>query len=329
MLGILADPIKKEVMHLSIKKIQIISGYSSALHGNTLNQTLDALNIPQKHFAVSSQPLGTTNVKDCIFLVLRNRKTLSAFAAHIDRNTGADSIREAIKQHLPQGETVDSYVIGGHLSNGPSISSHDIVNIPKVSRILMELGDMGYSFDCRWWILQENTPINIVYYPKEDRFFEAVPGRGLSSYSSCEILVYLDNANKKLLPYFIDKQQEETQCSICLSPPVQKKLHLMLDQQRKCSKAKILEAIADGLPTSLRTYTQIKAIAAAYSNALNEILSIVKELSPHSLDENLQKALAHVLECNESNSLYILPFSKEKNSPLIIAILSHLQSDHT
>jgi hypothetical protein len=233
---------------------------------------------------------------------------------------------EAIKQHMPRGEFVDSYIIGGHLSFGSNISANEFVNVPKVSRVLMELNKMGYSFDSRWCILQGNTPTNIVYCPKEDRFFEAVPGKELSSYSSCEILVYLDRENKKLLPYFIDKQQAKTQYPLCLSPAVQKRLHLMLDQQGKCSKAKLLEAIWKELPTSLRTYIQIKAIAAAYSKALNEIFSIVKEQSPHVADMDLQKALVHVLECNESSSLYILPFSKEKNSSLITEILSHLQS---
>ena len=312
LIDILENEDQKEAMRLAIKKIQVISGYSSALHANSLNQTLDALNIPQKHFAVSSQPLGTTHVKDCLFLILRDRVTCSTFATHVDRNTDADSIREAIKQYVPQKTSINSYIIGGHLSDETNISAHELVNVPKVSRIMMELNSTGYDFHIRWCILQKNTPVNIVYYPKEDQFFEAVPEKELSSYSACEILVHLDDENKKLLPFFIG----ERQVSVRLSSSVQKKLLLMLDSQWEWSKVKILEQIINGLPSSLRTYAQTKSIAVAYSKALKDIFSAVKERFPTICYADYQKALVQVLDASLS-SLYVLPFSNESNSSLL------------
>jgi len=302
---------QREALQLSLKKIQVISGYSSALHTKSLNQTLDALNVPQKCFAVSSQPMGTTNVRDCLFLVLRNRITHSTFAAHIDRNTDADSISEAITHHVAQSTPIDSYMIGAHLSE-PTISENILVNIPKVSRILLGLSKIGYHFDSRWCILRETTPINIVYYPKENQFFEAVPGRELSSYSSNEILVHLDSENNKLLPFFLDEEKT----FVCLSSSVQKKLLKMLDCEGEFSKAKVLEEILNGLPTSLRTYTQIKAISKAYSEALKSMFLIVKKQLPYISYANFQTALVQVLK-DRSPSLYILPFSSEKNGAFI------------
>jgi hypothetical protein len=321
---ILDDECKKEAIRLEIKKIQIISGYSSALHSMSLNQPLDALSIPQRHFAVTSAPLGTTNVKDCIFLVLRNRETHSTFAAHIDRNTHADSIMEAIQQYVLQGTPIDSYIIGGHLSHGADISNMDIINVTKVSRLMVKLSEMGYDFNIRWWILQKNTPVNIVYYPTKDQFFEAVPRKELPSYFSCEILIYLDEKNNQLLPYCIEQQQKETQCSLCLSPIVQRKLQQMLDAAGKCNKAQILETISKDLPSSLRTYTHLKAITGAYSKSIGELFSIIKELSPRSEETSIQKAWIHGLESNQHHFLYLLPFSKEKNTLLITEILSYL-----
>jgi hypothetical protein len=324
LIGILKDECKKEAINLDVKKIQIISGYSSALHSISLNQTLNALNIPQKHFAVTTTPLGTTNVKDCIFLILRNRETHSTFAAHIDRNTNLDSIMEAIKQQVSQGAPVDSYIIGGQLSRGANISNMDLHNVSKVSHLMIELSKMEYDLNIRWCVLQENTPTNIVYYPGTDQFFEAVPQKELPSYYSCEILVYLDNENRQLLPYFIEKQQPHAQCSLSLSPLVQRTLQKMLDSEGNCNKKQLLETISKDLPTSLRTYTHLKAITVAYSKALKELFSIVKELSPASNAASIQKAWKNGLESNQHHSLYLLPSSKEKNISLIHEILSNL-----
>lgn len=325
-IDILNDENSKESIRVAIKKIQIISGYSSALHTNSLNQVLDdALNIPQRHFAVTTERLGTTNVKDCIFLVLRNKDSHVTFAAHIDKSTNADSIKEAIQCHMTKG-VFDSYIIGGHLSYGPEISDADFVNVSKVSRLMIELTKTGYTFDSRWWILQENTPINIVYDPSSDQFFQAVPGKELPSYASSEILIYLDEENKKLLPHFIDQQQIATICPVCLSPSVQKKLNSILDQEGNYSKIKILDAILEGLPASLRSYAHLKTLVKAYSTSLKEMISLLKKHSPHSSNDCIWSALRRVLESNQHHPFYILPFSEEKHIPLISEVLSVLNT---
>lgn len=318
-IDLLNDETSKKLTHVEIKKIRVISGYSSALETNSLNQVLnDALNIPQKHYVVTTEPLGTTNVKDCIFLVLRNKDSHVTFAAHIDKNTDIDSIQYAIQLHMTKG-AFDSYIIGGHLSNGPEMSEADFANVSKISHLMIKLTKNGYDFDSRWWVLQNNTPINIVYYPNTDQFFQAVPGKELPSYASSEILIYLDTENKNLLPHYIVNQS-----SLCLSPSVQKKLSSMLDQEGKFSKTKMLDAISGELPESLRTYSQLKAIIKAYSESLKEIVALVKEQSPHCSDELIWQTMRRVIESNQHHSYDILPFSKERNAPLISEILAAL-----
>ncbi len=327
MRDLLKDEAKKEAIQHAIKKIQIIAGYSDAAESRSINQTVDALNIPQNHFAVTSQPLGTTHVKDCIFLVLRNRETKSTYAAHIDFHSDSDSIIESIKQYLPLGIPLDGYIIGGTPPKKSNISIRDdpslFRNISKVSQVLLELSTAGYKCEKHWSIFHEDTPHNIVYDPVTDEFTEAVPGKELPSYPSRELLVYLEE-NKNLLPFITQSFEKETEHSLCLSPKVQKKLNMMLDEDGGWSKSKVVKVVWDDGMFDILFYERNKAIIDAYSKAISEISASVKEFSPDSSDVLIKKTVMEVLKKNEEHSLYIFPFSNE-NAGLINKVVQKLQ----
>lgn len=326
MIDLLNDEVKKEAMQQAIDKIQVIAGYSDAAESKSLIQTMDALSIPQNHFAVTSQPLGTTHVKDCVFLVIRDQETFLTYAAHVDFHSDPNSLLESIQKYLPAGKPLNCYLIGGTLPKrtGAIIPDSYFRNISKTSQILNQLADSGYKFDTHFCILQENTPNNIVYEPVTNQFTEAVPGKELESYPSRELIVYLDEEeNRELLPFITDSL-EKTEHAMSLSPLMQKKLNKMLDKEGKMSKTKAIQVLKEEFPTSRLTYDRTKATLNAYSKAIEEICSSVKKLSPNHSDAWIKKTVLDVLESNKKHNLYIFPFSNEKNRGLIQRVVKKL-----
>lgn len=319
--SLLNDGTKKQCMELALSKLRVTSGYSSAAHSQSVCQTVDALNIPQRHFAVASQPLGTTNVKDCVFLVIKNKVNNLTFASHVDFRTDPASLVEAIKQYFPSGDPMDSYIIGGHLQpNESTIPDNYFVNITTVSNVLAELNQSGYNCSSRWCILHKDTPVNIVFDPAKDQFIEGVPGKELPSYLASEILIYL-NDEHRVIPFFIENH-DESNYALALSSQVQQKLLLSFGQ-----KNKLLTYMMDNLPTSLLTYQRFKAITKAYSDAIKELIAAVKERCSVS-DLIIQQLAMDTLRNNTEHSLYMLQFSKEKNKPLIDQIVKKVL-EHT
>lgn len=326
MIDLLNDEVKKEAMQQVIDKMQVITGYSDAAESKSLAQTMDALSIPQNHFAVTSQPLGTTHVKDCIFLVIRDQESLLTYAAHVDFHSDPKSLLESIQKYLPEGKPLNCYLIGGTppKKTGAVIPDSYFRNISKISQILNKLADSGYKFDTHFSILKENTPNNIVYDPATNQFTEAVPAKELESYPSRELLVNLDDEeNRELLPFITDSL-EKTEHSMRLSPLMQKKLNKMLNEEGKRSKSKAIQVLKEEFPTSRLTYDRTKATLHAYSKAIEEICSSVKKLSPNHSDAMIKKTVLEVLESNKKHNLYIFPFSNEKNSGLIQKVIKRL-----
>lgn len=330
MLDLLSDEPKKEVLLRAIEKIQVIAGYSDAAESKSLTQIVDALSIPQNHFAVTSEPLGTTHVKDCVFLVIRDRETQLTYAAHIDFRSDANSIFESILKYLPEGKPLDSYIIGGTppKKTGSIVPDSYFRNISKTSQVLNDLTEAGYAFDTRYCILEENTPHNIVYDPSSGLFIEAVPGKELESYPSRELLVHLEDVeNRELLPFFTASLEKETEHSMSLTPLMQKNLNKMLDDEGKRNKPKVIKVLKEEFPFSLLIYERTKATLDAYSKAIEELCSSVKLLSPNHSDVLIKKTVMEVLEKNKKHSLCIFPYSREKNSGLINKVVKKLQKE--
>lgn len=173
--------------------------------------------------------------------------------------------------------------------------------------------------------LRKILPI-IVYDPATNQFTEAVPGKELDSYPSRELLVYLDEGKSRELLPFITDSLEKTEHAMRLSPLMQKKLNRMLDEEGKISKTKAIKVLYEEFPTSRLTYERTKATLMAYSKAIEEICASVKELSPNHSDTSIKKVVLEVLATNNEHSLYIFPFSSEKNKGLIQEAVKKLNS---
>jgi hypothetical protein len=64
----------------------------------------------------------------------------------------------------------------------------------------------------------------------------------------------------------------------------------------------------------------------AYSKGIGEICSSVKQHSPDHSDALIKKTVLEVLGKNEKHSLYIFPYSSEKNSGLIHKVVKRLSN---
>lgn len=141
--------------------------------------------------------IGTDNIIQCVVVVVHDPITKRTAMAHVDLYTDPTSLSEYITNKMPQNIMLDTYIIGGKLSDDLVTN---FISTTNVKKILDELVKMKNIYINSSDIYNKNIPQAIVFDPQTAEFINAVPGK--FKYNSCINIIktnlYKDDCLKKL-----------------------------------------------------------------------------------------------------------------------------------